>query len=300
MASEFDTEAYRRTRSGMMRPEFAWDKVKWQAFSPEQRTEWQNRFRRRFDELLGNLNAWQRVPLDARIVAVQQCDGYKRETVTFATRPGLRACGYFLTPDNIPPMQRAILCLPGHGVGVDGIVGLVPEDYSADFALQCVRQGCPTFALEQIGFGRRRDAEAIEQGERVSSCSRDSAAALMLGETMAGWRVWDAMRALDYMTTRTEAVDPACLTVMGISGGGLTALFAAALDVRIAACVVSGYFNTFAGSILAVNHCIDNYVPGLLTFCEMPDLAALIAPRALLVENGRETRFSLLRPLMPP
>jgi hypothetical protein len=76
--------------------------------------------------------------------------------------------------------------------------------------------------------------------------------------------------------------------MMGISGGGLVALFAAALDERVAACVVSGYFNTFAASVLSINHCSDNYVPGLLRLCEMPDLAALIAPRVLFCESGRD------------
>jgi pimeloyl-ACP methyl ester carboxylesterase len=110
-------------------------------------------------------------------------------------------------------------------------------------------------------------------------------AALMLGETMTGWRVWDALRALDYLETRAEA-DPKRLAVMGISGGGLTALFAAALDTRVRAAVVSGYLNTFADSILTVDHCPDNYVPGLLNVAEMPDVAGLIAPRALFCESG--------------
>jgi len=115
---------------------------------------------------------------------------------------------------------------------------------------------------------------------------RDSMTALMLGETLAGWRVWDCVRALDYLETRTECVEPARLAVLGISGG-LAALFAAAWDTRVCACVVAGYFNTFRASILSIDHCVDNYVPGLLGLAEMPDLAALVAPRALFVESGR-------------
>jgi len=107
----------------------------------------------------------------------------------------------------------------------------------------------------------------------------------MLGETMTGWRVWDAMRALDYMVTRPE-VDPQRLATMGISGGGMTSLFTACLDTRVQVAVVSGYLNTFRDSILAVNHCVDNYVPGLLKVVEMPDMAGLIAPRALFAESG--------------
>lgn len=73
---------------------------------------------------------------------------------------------------------------------------------------------------------------------------------------------------------------------MGISGGGLVAGFAAALDERVKAAVISGYANTFADSILTTAHCVDNYVPGIMLDAELPDLLGLIAPRALLIESG--------------
>jgi hypothetical protein len=37
---------------------------------------------------------------------------------------------------------------------------------------------------------------------------------------------------------------------------------------------------------MAMHHCIDNYVPGILQWCEMYDVAGLIAPRPLFVESG--------------
>ena len=167
-----------------------------------------------------------------------------------------------------------------------------PEEYAADFALQCVAEGYPTLALEQISFGNRRDAQAKGRGDG-STCQRDSMAALMLGETMIGWRVADAMRGLDFLAGRRE-VNGSRLAVMGISGGGLTALWTACLDTRVHAAVVCAYFNTFRDSILAMDHCVDNYVPGLSRVVEMPDMAGLIAPRALFVESGtRDLIFPL-------
>ena len=73
---------------------------------------------------------------------------------------------------------------------------------------------------------------------------------------------------------------------MGISGGGLTTTFAAALDPRIRAAFVSGYLNTFLDSVYTISHCIDNYIPGILHWCEMYDVGGLIAPRPLFVESG--------------
>jgi hypothetical protein len=75
---------------------------------------------------------------------------------------------------------------------------------------------------------------------------------------------------------------------MGISGGGTCTQFSAALDLRIKAAFVSGYLNLFRDSIMAVPHCIDNYVPGILNWAENYDVASLIAPRALFSEGGEQ------------
>jgi len=69
-------------------------------------------------------------------------------------------------------------------------------------------------------------------------------------------------------------------------------LFAAALDTRIRAALVSSYLNTFRECIMRVSHCIDNYVPGILNWAEMYDIAGLVAPRPLFAESGlRDTIF---------
>jgi hypothetical protein len=73
---------------------------------------------------------------------------------------------------------------------------------------------------------------------------------------------------------------------MGISGGGTATTFSAALEPRIRAAMISGYLNTFRDSIMSLSHCIDNYVPGILNWAEMYDVAGLIAPRPLFVESG--------------
>lgn len=302
--ASLDPAEYVRRRVPEAHGAFSWNAAAFARLSPAERASWQQIFRARFHAALGGLFAWEKPDPEVSVEEAQQFDGYRREAMTFTTRPGLRAFGYLLIPDDCPPGRPGVLCLPGHGRGVDGIVGIAedgsqrplpssaPEDggsdgYSGDFALQCVAQGWPTFALEQISFGRRRTPAAVANGPGASSCSHDSTAALMLGETVSGWRVWDAQRALDILAARPE-VDAARLATMGISGGGLTSLFTAALDERVSAAVVSGYFNTWAASVLSIPHCVDNYAPGLLPLCEMPDLAALVAPRALFTESGRD------------
>ena len=77
---------------------------------------------------------------------------------------------------------------------------------------------------------------------------------------------------------------------LGALVAGLT-LFATALEPRIRAALVSGYLNTFRDSVGSLSHCIDNYVPGILNWAEMHDVAGLIAPRPLFVESGERDRI---------
>jgi cephalosporin-C deacetylase-like acetyl esterase len=253
---------------------------------------WQKRVRRKLTELVGGVQS-TRVALQPRVLEKKRFSGYSREKIVFQSRENLSVFGYLLIPERISSRIPAIVCLPGHGRGCDDIVGIAENGeqrearsgYARDFALQVVEHGYAAFAIEQLGFGCRRDDAARRKGTGASSCQPAAGAALLFGQTMIGWRVWDVMRAIDYLLTRSE-VDSSRVATMGISGGGTVSLFSGALDQRIKISVVSGYFNTFRDSILSLSHCIDNYVPGILNYIEMYDLAGLVAPRGLFIESG--------------
>ena len=257
---------------------------------------WQHKLRAKLTELVGGFPQ-ERCNLEPEVLAAREFPTYTRETIAFKSRPHSVVFGYFLTTKHLngSTPNPTILCLAGHGRGVDDIVGIEEDGsmrsefggYQNDFALQCVANGYSVLAIEQFGFGHRRDAVARQKGGGASSCQPSAGAALLLGHTMVGWRVYDVMRAFDYLSTRS-GIDMNRLGIMGISGGGTTTFFTAAIDTRVKAAVVSGYFNTFRDSILSLSHCIDNYIPNVLQYAEMYDIAGLIAPRALFVESGTE------------
>lgn len=268
-----DPHLYARERLRSLKREFEWN--------PGVDEGWKNALRLRLSASIG-LPIREPVPLDVVVHEVRDMGDYIRETVTFTTRPGMRMFAYLLTPKGREERGPAIVCVTGHGPGADVLVGEAPADYQNQFAIQSVRAGFVTLAIEPVAFGHRRSAI---DAEKYSSCNRDSHLALMLGETMIGWRTYDATVAYDFLAA-LPTVDPSRIAIMGISGGGLVTFWTACLDQRYAAAVVSGYFNTFYDSILNVEHCVDNFAPGLATIVEMPDMAALIAPRKLFVESG--------------
>lgn len=258
---------------------------------------WQKQVRSKLVELVGGFPS-NRVALQPRVLEKKEFSGYTREKIVFQSRDNLSVFGYLLLPKNRSNRVPAVVCLPGHGRGCDDIVGITEEGkqretksgYSKDFALQAVEHGYAAFAIEQLAFGCRRDEAARKKGPGQSSCQPAAGAALLFGQTMIAWRVWDAMRVIDYLNTRPE-IDRARVATMGISGGGTASLFTAALEERVKIAVVSGYFNTFRDSIMSLSHCMDNYVPGILNYIEMYDLAGLVAPRCLFVESGTRDRI---------
>jgi dienelactone hydrolase len=288
-ATAFDPVAYtlERYRSAPMRMTFGA-----RGQNRKQAEAWQKRLRPKIQELLGGFPP-KRVDLRAETLETREFPGYKREKFVFESRTGLHVLGYLLTPTKGTGPHPTVICIPGHGRGVDDIVGIDETGrdrtdkagYQHDFAIQVVEQGMAAVAIEPMAFGCRRDARTKKGGLGRSACQPTAGAALLLGETMIGWRVWDVMRTIDWIETREE-LDAKRIGVTGISGGGTITVFSAALEPRIQAAFASGYLCTFRDSIFSISHCIDNYVPGILQWAEMYDVAGLIAPRPFFAESG--------------
>jgi dienelactone hydrolase len=279
----------------------AWTKMRYkqmpmrltfQAKTKLEAVAWQRKLRAKLAELVGGFPA-QRVPLAPQTLEVREFPKYRREKFVITTQEGMGLLGYLLTPTGKTGPHPAMICVPGHGRGVDDLVAIddkgndrtTKPHYQYDYAVQAVEHGMAAVAIEPIAFGCRRDARTKSKGLGTSACQPTAGAALLFGQTMIGWRVYDVMRVCDWIETRKE-LNAKRIGLMGISGGGTVTTFGAALEPRIHTAFISCYLNTFLGSIVSMSHCIDNYVPGILNWCEMYDVAGLIAPRALFVESG--------------
>jgi hypothetical protein len=206
---------------------------------------------------------------------------------------------------DIPPLARGarisilpgIVALSGHDYGCNAVAGLnkdgkkmLIKNYQKEFGVELVKRGNVVIVPELLAFGEAKLLKDEKLPFRMSSCYTVTMALQMYGITTAGMRVYQALRCLDILESLT-GVDKDRLGMMGISGGGLVALFAGVLDERVKNTVVSGYVCTFKDSILAMHHCSDNYPSGLLNVGELYDIAACLAPRRLLIESGSNDRI---------
>lgn len=257
---------------------------------------WQAEVKSILLQLLG-LSTEPRPSVEAEIKGEEEADGHVRRYLYLHRSDGVTIPAYLLLPwadDATEARCPGLLAVHGHGLGKVVVAGVerdwrgreVPQNPDDDYGVQGALRGYVTLVPDQVGFGELMFDEDL-RNNAGSSCMQLSMRLLATGRTTIGQRVLEAMICLDYLSSLPQ-VDASRLVIMGLSGGGTTSLFTGALDERLWATVVCGYLCTFRASILAMAHCVCNYVPHILDYMEMYDVAALIAPRLLYVISGVE------------
>ena len=274
-------------------------KLRFDATTRQQWRAWRNKTRRKLKALTG-FDTMQTCPLRPRVTETVECDGYTRQRIEIQTEPGVVMPLYALVPADLKQGERraAALCPHGHAsggkyapAGRRDIAELrdTIKQHNYDYGVQFVRAGLVAFCPDARGFGERREPTMIAaNGESLlnSSCQFINNMANPLGQTVTGMWAWDLHRLVDYVQTRSDC-DGRRIGCAGLSGGGLQTLWASALDDRIKAAVVSGYFYGYKQSLLELHqNCSCNYVPHLYEHVDMGDIGALIGPRPLLIETG--------------
>ncbi|HZJ83698.1 MAG TPA: alpha/beta hydrolase family protein [Clostridia bacterium] len=271
------------------KPEFNFN-----AKSMEEFDSWRQGLKQSLMKDLGHFPK-KETPLNAKVIEEREYESYLLQRVVYDGDIDLPIPAYILIPKNTVGKLPAVVACHGHGYGSREIVGLNPDGtdnngdpgYQKNFAIELVKRGFIVIVPELLGFGDRRLDEDLDNDPNSNSCHMISTYLLMMGKTMAGLRINDVTRTIDYLETRDD-VDINSIGCMGISGGGLVCGFATALDDRIKAAVVSGYINTFIDSVMSLYHCVDNFIPGVVKHAEMPEIIGLVAPKPLLVESGIE------------
>jgi dienelactone hydrolase len=212
------------------------------------KAEWMTRadaLRRQVRVALG-LWPWpDRTPLNATVHGRTARDGYTVEMVAFESVPGHWVTGNLYRPTGRSGRLPAVLAPHGHWPGgrfqerslddarKEMASGAEQTLEGARYPLQArpamlARMGVVVFAWDLIGYA---DSTAIEHRKGFT----DANAELRL-QSFLGLQMWNAVRAVDWLTSLPD-VDPARIGVNGASGGGTQSLLLAAIDDRLAAAV---------------------------------------------------------------
>lgn len=246
---------------------------------------WQAELRRRLGDILA-LPSRRDPALTATSEPDSETERYRMDRIRFTAERGEIVPGYLLRPKAVPPPHRVMICLQGHSPGMHISIGRAQtardrEQIAGgrDLALQAVAQGWAALVIEQRAFG--------ERAQRGVTCNDAALHALHRGRPLTGQRVFDVIRAVDFIATQPD-LDTGRIGCAGNSTGGTVSFYAACVEPRIALAVVSCSFCTFEDSWLSLPHCACGYLPGIVPVADMPDLAGLIAPRRLLIVAGRK------------
>ncbi|MEX1228882.1 MAG: acetylxylan esterase [Planctomycetaceae bacterium] len=234
---------------------------------------------RQLREMLGLDPLPEKTPLNVEITGTVDHPEFTVEKLVYQSMPGLYVTGNLYLPKNAEGPLPAVLYVCGHAkVEKDG-VNYGGKTHYQHHAGWFARNGYVCLVIDTIELGELA-------GEHHGTYNEGMWWWNSRGYTPAGVEAWNGIRALDYLQSRPE-VDGEKLGITGRSGGGAYSWWVAALDDRIKVAV------PVAGITSLHNHVVDGCVEGhcdcmyqVNTYrWDFPMIAAMVAPRALLISN---------------
>ncbi len=187
---------------------------------------------------------------------------YVIEKLIFESQPGYHCTANFYVPKRREFPRPGVLVTSGHSGPAKAYV------LYHSVALGLVLKGYVVLALDPTGQGERSEYFDPETGKHlvplcVSQHHYLARPSWLVGRSLAGYRTWDCIRAVDYLTSRPE-VDPEKIGVTGNSGGGIMALLITAADPRVKVCAAAHPGGSMEGTYLAGQYLIRTEIYSLI------------------------------------
>jgi len=246
--------------------------------------------RQRLARLLGVRDA--RVSFDspepvatlARTAVLGETETHTLLEIRWPVVGGFQAEGLLLEP-KVKPVLRNIVHLPHAGIAPEQLLGLTAGGEAAARGFDFPAPGCRMVLPALVSRNKSVFESAFANpgkgqlpGKKVMPCREFVyRPAYVMGRHIIGYEVQSVLALVDWFHKETPKA-PVC--VEGWGDGGMLALYASALDTRIAETVVAGYFTDRSA---LWREPIDRNVFGLLTEFGDAEIATLVAPRKLTV-----------------
>ncbi len=243
--------------------------------------------RARFRTIIGLVDT--RVPVTALMyqhttespARVAETADFTIDAVSWPVLEGVSAEGLLLRPKTKPAAR--VVVIPDADQTPEMLAGLAagtpPEQW---LGLALVMRGClvliPTLIDRSDTWSGNPAVFFTNQPHREWIYKQSYS----LGRHIIGYEVQKVLAAIDWFA-KDRGNDPQRIGVAGYGEGGLIALYAGAVDGRIDATLVSGYFNSRQQ---VWQEPIYRNVFGLLREFGDAEIASLIAPRKLIIEHS--------------
>lgn len=241
----------------------------------------------------------------ARSLGEQAVTGGLARRLVLEQGPGGPAPALLLLPAGNGPFP-AVLLLHDHGarfdIGKEKLIrpwddaerarsadAWVARYYGGRFLGEALLQrGYAVLAVDALGWGERSRPGFARDHQQALAANL-----LNLGQSWAALIASEDLRALRWLSAQPE-IDAQRVAALGFSMGGFRAWQLAALSQQLAACVASHWMCTREGLMRPGGHTLQGQSafamlhPGLAAELDHPDVAALAAPRPLLMHAGAD------------
>jgi len=232
----------------------------------------------------------KKTPLNPKITGTLQRNGYRIEKILFESRPDCMVSANLYVPDKISGKAPGVIAPCGHSEN-----GKACDLYQA-FCQRLVQSGFVVLIYDPFNQGERDQYALLTEREPVRSCcpahNMMGKQLELLGEFFGMWRVWDGIRALDYLLTRPE-VDPKRIGLTGNSGGGTLTTWLWAVEDRFTmaapGCFVTTFLHNLENELPADN---EQYPPGVIGGgLDMADFFIVQAPKPVILLGQKYDYF---------
>jgi len=212
--------------------------------------------RRKLVQSFGKLP--EKTPLNPKITGRFERSHYIVEKIIFESRPSLFVTANLYIPKKVNGKLPCVLGTCGHA----GIGKAAPAYQS--FVQGLAAKGYLVLIYDPLSQGERIQYPVKEGRAHPQGCSQEHNVMgnqmSLIGEYFCKWRLWDGIRALDYLLSRPEA-DQARVGVTGNSGGGTLAAYLNAFDDRFTMAAPSCFVTTYLCNLENENPADSEQIP---------------------------------------
>lgn len=232
----------------------------------------------------------ERTPLNPQIVGQGETEWFRYEKVIFESRPKFYVTAILYLPKTEGPWPGIIVPC-GHSANGKGM------DAYQRVSMLLAANGMAALCYDPLGQGERyaflKGDGTCEFGTTLEHTIL-GVGAIMTGTSTAGYRVWDGMRAIDYLQSRLDII-PDRIGCTGNSGGGTLTSYLMALDERILCAAPSCYITNFEKLLTTIGpqDAEQNIHGQIAKGLDHPDYIHLRAPRPTLICSATQDFFDI-------
>ncbi len=228
--------------------------------TPEDWRAYQQGIRDRLAEYWGPFP--EKTPLNVQVTGAIDREQFTIEKLIYEGRPGYYVTANFYLPKGREFPVPGIILVCGHSAEGKGY------HLYHECALGLVLKGYAVLAIDPTGQGERSEYFAPDTLEHtvpltVAQHHQLGRPSFLVGNTLGGFRTWDAIRGVDYLVSRPE-VDAGRIGAVGNSGGGQMAFLVTAADERVAVCVAAHPGGSQENTYLNGQHARDREILSLI------------------------------------